>query len=780
MLILKLQDYLSKLSNIESEVVILKTVLIKIYKERSNELLGILLIVLATLLGVSLYFETTGIVGEFLTQIFKVIMGEGAYALPLPLLIWGIGTIRSDKIEITVRGIGFLLLCLVGLTLLHIKIGTGLELEAGLAGKGGGTIGAVILYVIRRSVGKIGIYIILSAIALVGFLLLTNLFLATIIRDFKERIVTFYENLKDKFDFRDFANKVRTKFKKAKSIKKDKSNKIKNKVSNNEKKTKKTVKDKKNKKAKNKRIQDKKTKNEDKNLNQSKSTREEKTKQKTKKKADKTPKNQEECAVTKEETEEDGYILPSLSILQEVDIVDSAELNQADAGLLEETLRSFGVDAEVVDVNYGPAITRYEIHPAPGVKVSKISNLSNDIALSLAASDVRIEAPVPGKAVVGIEVPNQQQVMVHIREILESDVFKNANSKLSIALGKDIAGRPIISDLSSMPHLLVAGATGSGKSVCINSIISSLLYKGTPDEIKMMLIDPKMVELSIYNNIPHLIAPVVTDAKKAATALKWVVEEMENRYELFASSGAKGINSYNRQLTDEDDAKKLPYIVVIIDELSDLMMVAANAVEDAICRLAQMARAAGIHLIIATQRPSVDVITGVIKANIPSRISFAVSSQADSRTILDSGGAEKLLGKGDMLFAPVGSQKTIRIQGSFISDKEVKDLVKYVKNQDNPEYAEKIAEIKEKEIKIETDDKDELYEDAVRLVVKKRASISMLQRRLRVGYTRAARLIDTMEEEGIVGEHRGSKPREVLITKEDLEGIFGDEEGKKL
>ncbi|PTM58934.1 FtsK/SpoIIIE family DNA translocase [Desmospora activa] len=435
---------------------------------------------------------------------------------------------------------------------------------------------------------------------------------------------------------------------------------------------------------------------------------------------------------------------------------------------LEATLASFGVKARVTQIHRGPAVTRYEVQPDIGVKVSRIVNLSDDIALSLAAKDIRIEAPIPGKAAVGIEVPNPEISIVGLRDVLESSHYHESPSKLSIGLGRDISGEPIVGDLAKMPHLLVAGATGAGKSVCINDIICSILYKAKPNEVKFMMIDPKMVELNIYNGIPHLLTPVVTDSRKAAIALKKVVAEMEKRYELFADSGARDIERYNRiqQEREGKEGATLPYIVVIVDELADLMMVAPADVEDAICRLAQMARAAGIHLIIATQRPSVDVITGVIKANIPSRIAFGVSSQADSRTILDMGGAEKLLGRGDMLYLPVGASKPIRVQGSFLSDKEVEAVVRFVSDQQQARYQEEMIPEdvgEEMEQKVE----DELFPQAVQLVVEaKTASVSLLQRRLRIGYTRAARLIDFMEQRGIVGPYEGSKPREVLMGPE--------------
>lgn len=463
------------------------------------------------------------------------------------------------------------------------------------------------------------------------------------------------------------------------------------------------------------------------------------------------------------------YRLPNLDLLEvnkNVRQSMSSKSMQGNARKLESTLESFGVQAKVLQVHRGPAVTRYELQPAIGVKVSRIVSLTDDIALALAARGIRIEAPIPGKSAIGIEVPNDEISLVSLREVIESDEYGAAKSALSLALGRDIAGRPIVANLAKMPHLLVAGATGSGKSVCINSIILSILYKAKPNEVKFMMIDPKMVELNIYNGIPHLLAPVVTDPRRASLALKKVVQEMERRYELFAKEGARDIERYNL-LAQEAKFPPLPLIVVIVDELADLMMVAPADVEDAICRLAQMARAAGIHLIIATQRPSVDVITGVIKANIPSRIAFGVSSMADSRTILDMGGAEKLLGRGDMLFLPVGAAKPIRVQGCFISDHDVEAVVSYVKEQQAANYDEEMI------LPGESNDsqslpEDELYNEAVALVRETQtASASLLQRRLRVGYTRAARLIDMMEARGVVGPYEGSKPRDVLLPRND-------------
>ncbi|MCP3739153.1 DNA translocase FtsK [Rossellomorea sp. BNER] len=478
--------------------------------------------------------------------------------------------------------------------------------------------------------------------------------------------------------------------------------------------------------------------------------------------------------ITFTELENKDYKLPPISLLkrpQQTDQSNEYQLIHSNAAKLERTFQSFGVKAKVTQVHLGPAVTKYEVHPDVGVKVSKIVNLSDDLALALAAKDIRIEAPIPGKSAIGIEVPNSEVAMVSLREVIESKANNKPDSKLMIGLGRDITGEAVLAELNKMPHMLVAGATGSGKSVCINGIITSILMRAKPHEVKMMMIDPKMVELNVYNGVPHLLAPVVTDAKKASQALKKVVSEMERRYELFSHTGTRNIEGYNeyvkRQNNDKDEKQPLlPYIVVIVDELADLMMVASSDVEDAITRLAQMARAAGIHLIIATQRPSVDVITGVIKANIPSRIAFAVSSQTDSRTILDSGGAEKLLGKGDMLFMPVGASKPTRVQGAFLSDDEVEEIVDFVIDQQKAQYQEEMIpdEIPENENRSDVD--DDVYDDAVQLIAEMQtASVSMLQRRFRIGYTRAARLIDEMEVRGVVGPYEGSKPRTVLVPK---------------
>jgi len=478
-------------------------------------------------------------------------------------------------------------------------------------------------------------------------------------------------------------------------------------------------------------------------------------------------------------TENEEYEFPPVDLLGQPEIKKGTgkKALAETASKLQKTLYSFGVSAKVENVSVGPAITRYELKPAEGVRVSKIAKLADDIALNLAAESIRIEAPIPGKQAVGIEIPNKEKENVALREIIDTKEFMEAKSKTSIALGKDVAGEVVVADIAKMPHVLIAGSTGSGKSVCINTLITSIVYKAKPSEVKLLMIDPKVVELSVYNGIPHLLIPVVTDPKKASGALQWAVQEMVNRYGLFAQKGVRDIAGYNKAI--EDGGEKLPHIVIIVDELADLMMSSPKEVEDAICRLAQMARAAGMHLIIATQRPSVDVITGVIKANIPSRISFAVSSGVDSRTILDMYGAEKLLGKGDMLFFPIGAAKPMRIQGAFISDAEVEKIVDFLKSGKETRYNEDIIEKIEnanksdKEIdEDKDDDADEFLMDAIEMVVETgQASTSFIQRRFKVGYARAGRIMDQMEARGVISGYEGSKPRQVLMSKEKLEEL---------
>lgn len=485
----------------------------------------------------------------------------------------------------------------------------------------------------------------------------------------------------------------------------------------------------------------------------------------------------------------DGYEFPLLKFLNKSTKMNENLTNrelQINGKMLVDILRSFNVETSIVDFSRGPAVTRYELQPASGVKISKITNLADDIALNFAASGVRIEAPIPGKAAVGVEIPNKVVSVVNMNELISSDEFINAKSKLSVVLGRDISGRVVVADLGKMPHILIAGSTGSGKSVCINSFIVSLLYKASPDEVKLIMIDPKVVELGVYNGIPHLLIPVVTDPKKAKGALSWSVEEMLRRYKIFAENNVRDMHSYNsyvdrnKGLKDKDgnELVKMYSIIIIIDELSDLMMAAPNEIEDYICRLAQMARAAGMHLVIATQRPSVDVITGIIKANIPSRIALAVSSQVDSRTILDMSGAEKLLGRGDMLFSPIGSNKPLRVQGCYVTDSEIENITNYIKVEQSPEYdseiIEKIDKNAEMDKKNSTDsqedsEKDPLLNSAIECVVSTgQASVSLLQRKLDIGYPRAGRLIDKLEKMGIIGPHEGSKPRQVLINQQQF------------
>ena len=758
-------------------------------ERRVFEIAGVMLIILGVLAECS-FFTNTGVVGNGIAYMLKLVFGQGKYAVPLLVVFWGLTIAYRSQVKLkpNSRFIGLMVLFLTLLAFFHLQAEHPYEFEYAFQGRGGGLIGGFLLYWLRKGVAEIGSYIVLGGMTLIGVLLVTDIFLAHLLEGVKDKSkssLAGVKNLKNKMGDKQKADK-----RSVQQEKKDNPGRIGRIWLWIKEKLPLLGEDDKAETDDNSPAAAEGADSPEQSLQQSAASQSPRKKEvadddssteNEEESTSQTP-NQQRLITDTEQSEPDDYQqqqlfaeaqesekykLPALSLLNDAGGQEASFVNKTE--ILEETLENFGVEAEITDVNHGPTITRYEIQPAPGVKVSKIVNLGDDIALSMAASDVRIEAPIPGKSAVGIEIPNEEQVLVTLREVLDSSEFKTEDSKLTLGLGKDIAGQPVVADLAEMPHMLVAGATGSGKSVFINSIINSILQKATPEEVKFLLVDPKMVELTAYKGIPHLVSPVVTDAKKAATALRWVVKEMENRYELFADTGSKGIDSYNRK--HEEDP--LPYIVVIIDELADLMMVAAKEVEDAICRLAQKARAAGIHMILATQRPSVDVVTGVIKANIPNRVSFALSSQADSRTILDMGGAEKLLGQGDMLYAPVDSNQPVRVQGAFISEAEIKRVVDFVKQQEEPEFADKIADIKDNSVDVELDDeKDELYEKAVKLVVNNRASISFLQRRLSIGYNRAARMIDKMEEENIVGPHRGSKAREVLIDPEELEQIL--------
>ncbi|MFZ3129752.1 MAG: DNA translocase FtsK [Desulfosporosinus sp.] len=737
-----------------------------------NEVVGVFVVGMACLGLVALYSEKSGIVGGEIKQLLTVLAGGGRVWIPIMVGAWGLAFMNQRIPRLGAKVVGAILLWLVLLGLLHLQL-PGIEafsktdiFNEGKLGHGGGIVGAGVTVLLITTIGIPGGYVVLIMGAFMGALLITNRSLICGLQEVNQMGKDL--GLWMKHQMHDFMNVV------------------------------------KNSEGENSRDKDSISQVDLLPLALDPDVVERPL-------VIKTLENQNDLSIDtngpkgqlgfekmyggvhentimppgrvtstpiSRQTREDGnFQLPQASLLDKALKIKNPRLNKDLADnvkILEETLGSFGVKIKVTQVTQGPTITRYEAQPAPGVKVSRITNLADDIALSLASADVRIEAPIPGKSVVGIEVPNIEIAMVHFREVLETPEYLGATSKLALCLGKDITGTPVIVDLTKMPHLLIAGATGSGKSVCINTLIHSILFKARPDEVKFLLVDPKRVELANYNGIPHLIAPVVTDPRKAAGALKWIVTEMETRYELFAAASVRDIVRYNflRSQDKKEEHPPLPYVVVIIDELADLMMVAPGDVEEAICRLAQMARAAGIHLIIATQRPSVDVITGIIKANIPSRIAFGVSSQTDSRTILDMNGAEKLLGRGDMLYYPMGASKPLRVQGCYLGDKEVENVVSFLQKQAKPEYQE-IPNMDIGNAKTE-DPEDELFYQAAQLFIEGgTASVSLLQRRLRIGYTRAARLMDFLEEKGVVGGYEGSKPREVLMTRGQFELKFG-------
>lgn len=739
------------------------------------EVYGVLVISFAILLFLSIYSSSNGIVEYAISNLMKGLSGFGAYIIPFFILMFGIGLIvKQDRLSLKLKFYSLCFIYIFFLILIEIhesnailslnfleKIRT--AYAYGIHGNGGGAIGEVIAYPVVKLLGVLGAYLFAGTFILINILLFTNASIYKMGIFIRDKLKALFRIIKESFSKQ---NKEDGQTDKGKSngstVSIDDRKKYINDV---------------NKKIK---ILDffKSTNTEDQGTTppvtivQPGNAEGDKQPSVMKDKSSRDTKIEDEISSYKSNKAQ-NYMFPPANLLNSPVLPkgsgDKKELIN-NAKILEETLESFGVEAKVVQVSRGPVITRYELQPNPGVKVSRIVSLSDDIALNLAAPAVRIEAPIPGKAAVGIEVPNKDMSAVYLREIIESREFIDNDSPVAVALGKDVAGNCIVADLSKMPHLLIAGATGSGKSVCINSLITSILYKASPEKAKLLLIDPKVVELSTFNGIPHLLIPVVTDAKKAAGALGWAVQEMTNRYKLFADNNVRNVESYNDLMAEKKPEAVLPKIIIIIDELADLMMVAPNDVEDCICRLAQMARAAGMHLVVATQRPSVDVITGVIKANIPSRISFAVSSQIDSRTILDMSGAEKLLGKGDMLYYPIGESKPIRVQGAFISEKEVEQVVGFVKNQSSKsEYKEDIIDEIEN-VNDSPKETDELLPEAIKIVVDTgQASISLLQRRLRIGYNRAARIIDGLEERGIIGGYEGSKPRQVLISKEEYE-----------
>lgn len=726
-----------------------------------NEIIGLCIVVISLLMGLSLYTIQGGVIGNLFRRFVMGLFGISSYSLPLFVLLVGIGILQKNIELIHKYKILAPLLFLNISTLAHvIYYGKKLTNQVYFSvidftyyrqatWNSGGFLGSIIGNTLLKLIGDYGSYVVLVAFTIIVCIIITNI------------------------SFMSLLNKLAGGIKKKINIIKQKSLQKKE--------------EKKRKKELIKTIES--SKNEKpsvvyENLEPS----QEPQIQTYDKPAAKEAK--QEVAATIDSLEISNvldekkspmyynYKFPSIDFLKKGEAIKNTEKSKQatlnNARKLEKTLQSFGVEAKILNIHKGPTVTRYELQPKTGVKVSKIVNLADDIALNLAATGIRIEAPIPGKAAVGIEVPNPSSSPVYLREVIEHETFLNFPSKLAFALGKDIGGQPIVTDISKMPHLLIAGATGSGKSVCINTLITSILYKAHPSEVKLIMIDPKVVELNVYNGIPHLLIPVVTDPKKAASALHWAVQEMGRRYNLFAENNVRDMSGYNSKISEENSEEKMPHIVIIIDELADLMMSSANEVEDAICRLAQMARAAGIHLVIATQRPSVDVITGVIKANIPSRLAFAVSSGTDSRTIIDMNGAEKLLGKGDMLFYPVGSSKPVRIQGAFISDKEVENIVESIKSHKEPEYQEDVLQVIESRVELQSkgEETDELLESAIEAVLgKEKVSISFLQRILRVGFNRASRLMDSLYEMGIVGPDEGSKPRSVLMTQEQYEQI---------
>jgi len=741
------------------------------------ELIGILFITVGIISFISLLGFNAGPVGRVLAKMQQYVVGIGAFVIPIVIITIGMRYIwKRTPIVYSPKFFGIITLYIAILAIYHhFIVAPGNEILPDSLCDGGGFLGGIVLFMLRKLFGVDGTIIILFSITLGSILLSTTWSLASGLLKTqkhamsgmsvaKETISSTYDKVLESELFnRNNSDALKGKSKFYNQEEDNRFGKIETAMSekegNNEEALKFEISY-----ANITNLQDK----------------EQSSNEKMKSNVDlNANENLSEAINQTSVSIEDDYKIPSVAmILKKVSKVKSSKLSKEiaeNARILEETLKSFNVKAKIINACNGPAVTRYELEPAAGVKVSKIVNLADDLALKLAAPGVRIEAPIPGKAAIGIEVPNKELAGVQLREVLESREFIDAKSKLAVGLGIDIGGQAIIADLSKMPHLLVAGATGSGKSVCINTLITSILFKARPDEVKFVLIDPKMVELSNYNGIPHLMVPVVTDSKKAASVLNWAVQEMEKRYAMFAASGVRDMERYNRN----NELDKMAAVVIIIDELADLMMVAPADVEDAICRLAQKARAAGIHLVLATQRPSVDVITGIIKANVPSRISFSVSSQIDSRTILDMSGAEKLLGKGDMLYYPIGAAKPVRVQGAFISDNEVEELIDFIKVQGEPIENEEIITFTENEVNKETsnntkqENTDDLLENAINLVLETgNASVSMLQRRFRIGYTRAGRLIDTMEEMHIVGPNIGSKARDILMTSEQVYNTY--------
>ena len=748
-------------------------------KNGQPALLGIALILFGLISFISLYSSKMGLFGIFIYKVFTLLSGSGNFIIPCILVISGIllllPTYRDDILKYSIL---FSLICLCILVYLDGTKNIDLTLVDRIAmsveyldiATSGGVIGSIFGFFMYKFFGSIGTYMILATIILVCVFLILKINLDTV-KNFGTSFSSlgnsigtsfshFKENMLDKLEEKKLQRELKKQeVETANLYNRDSSNManvVIRGIENDEEEIQEDY--------------------EDENIEEifEETVSNEGIEEETQFEIDLS--DDEELLDVDLEAKE--YIKPpeELLTLNSNSNGDSKEQVRKNAKIIEDTMHIFGIDCKIVAINKGPVITLYELEPAPGVKLNKIVALSDNLAMALASSDIRIEAPIPGKAVVGIEVPNKLKDSVSIRDMISSSEFKKLKSDLPLALGKNVSGDIIVSSIEKMPHLLIAGATGSGKSVCINSIITSIIYKSSPEDVKLLLIDPKVVELSIYNNIPHLLIPVVTEPKKASFALNWAVGEMERRYSLFAEFGVRDLSTFNSKAGALNEPT-LPKIVIIVDELADLMMVAQKEVEEYIARLAQKARAAGIYLILATQRPSVDVITGTIKANIPSRIAFSVSSQIDSRTILDMAGAERLLGKGDMLFYPGFYSKPVRIQGAFIHDDEVERVVDFVKanSSSNKKLEEKIVkEIQEKKEVIS--DRDELFNEAVKYIISdEQASISYLQRKLKIGYSRAARIVDQLEDSGIIGPHEGSKPRKLLLTEEEIKEMLGEE-----
>ena len=763
-----------------------------------KEIMGLFLIVIGIVFFISLYSQRMGIIGTLIYKLFSVISGSGNFIIPLLLIFWGIlYNLQATKFHMR----RYIICSLVIFFCILVFLDGSKEMDMTLIERiiksteymditrSGGIIGAIFGFFSYKLLGSLGTYLVLGLIIVASIYFMLKVNIDQIIM-FTEDLGEYFEDKKKNYEIKKAERKLKQDEKEKKKIERENLKKEKLEL----------------KKAKEEKI----VEGEDfgENLiikdysddNNFENLEEEKSKDiglidKKDKSVDKNIEDIEDIEIDEEEVldtikddienknkEEYIYTYPDTALLDRLKSKGGFSKDEVieKGRIIENTMRNFGIESKVVAINRGPVITSYELKPAPGIKLSRIVGLSDNIAMALASSDLRIEAPIPGKTVVGIEVPNNEKDAVGLKELIDSNEFKTIKSDLPLALGKDVEGNILISGMEDMPHLLIAGATGSGKSVCINSIITSVIYKSSPKDVKLMLIDPKVVELSVYNGIPHLLIDVVTNPKKAAFALNWAVDEMEKRYLAFAENHVRDLKGYNKKMVEEGrEDEKLPKILIIVDELADLMMVASKEIEEYIARLAQKARAAGMHLILATQRPSVDVITGTIKANIPSRIAFAVASSVDSRTILDMGGAEKLLGKGDMLFYPSKYPKPKRIQGALISDSEVERVVDFVKNNNEikTNLESKIEKaIEDKKIKVD-DEKDPLFKEAVELVVNdEQASISYIQRKLKVGYSRAGRIVDQMEEMGIIGPHEGSKPRKLLKTKEEIDIILGDED----